>query len=154
MKTSYQNVIIINTCNINIIIRHTFIKLQLKFLMFSWIYTFPVMIHIIDYTPITLIRNQQEWSRPSWEWRNFSKFCATFGREFQTLVHTRGGMSQNDVRMENSLYIPGYAIRRCFWITSGLIWGPIGAFPPAFERIQAAIKRFRRHSNCIPAEFF
>ena len=44
------------------------------------------------------------------------------------LSHTRGGMSRNDVGMEILYNISGYAIRRWFWITSGLIRGPIGTF--------------------------
>ena len=56
----------------------------------------------VAYTPVTLIRNQQESSRTS---RNeeFSKFAPHSGGNFKP-SHTRGGMSRNDGEME-ILYI-------------------------------------------------
>ena len=97
--------------------------------------------HSIINTTVTLIRNQQESSRTS---RNeeFSKFAPHSGGNFKPYSHTRGGMSRNDVGME-ILYI--FLDSAVFWITSGLIRGPIGTFQLHSSRIRAAIERFRRH---------
>ena len=98
----------------------------------------------LNYTPVTLIPNQQESSRTS---RNeeFSRFAPHSGGNFKP-SHTRGGRNEPEWRRNgNYLYIPRYAIRRCSELRPDSFEGQSGRS----DWIRAAFERQSKDSSDI-----
>ena len=83
--------------------------------------------------------------------KNFQNSRHIWGRRISNPCHTRGGMSRNDAGMGiRYIFLDNYAIPRCSELRPDSFEGQSGRS----DCTRAAIERFRRHSNCIPAEFF